>query len=156
MPPKKKKKQLTEAERKARYNLLRLLGRARYKCLFGPPFELRITLPIPYSHWEFEPGLEWILSPEGRCWLVHKGMPAISGGRERNGFCVHPANGFARVPAADKVLALLLWIKADENSFSKRDFPKAAGDRRGQGRLEQWDALVAGHQVEDAETSLRK
>jgi len=144
VPPKKKKKWLTEAERKARLNLLRLLGRARYKRLFWPPFELRI--PMGFGLMPKDPqrfvGYEWVLSPEGRCWLVRRGGAAVTGGTEHNGFCVHPAQGFARVPAEDKVLALVLWIHASEVAFFNKDFPKAAGDWRGHGRLAQWDALV--------------
>jgi len=64
--------------------------------------------------------------------------------------CVGAAWGFkGSVPLADQVIALCLWIHADEEAVTCKAFPKVQSLPRAH-RAEHWDAIVSGQKPGDA------
>jgi len=59
--------------------------------------------------------------------------------------CVGAAWGFkGAVPLADQVIALCLWLHADEEAVSQRAFPSVGSSMPRTRRAEHWDAIVSG------------
>lgn len=65
---------------------------------------------------------------------------------EKRGHCVGAAWGFkGPIPLADQVIALCLWIHADEHAVLNLAFPEvkiALRGRSGKKRAEDWDTII--------------
>ena len=60
--------------------------------------------------------------------------------------CVGAAWGFkGKIPFADQVIALCLWLHADEEAVSQRAFPKLGSSMPRTHRAQHWDAIVDHH-----------
>jgi len=82
-------------------------------------------------------------------WSIRKGRSGpISLYYGKTWHCVGAAYGFkGAIPLADQVIALCLWIHADEGAVSDRKFPRVQSMPRAQ-RAQHWDAIVSGAPVE--------
>jgi len=125
------------AKERAERNLLRLIGPERYAKLSERPSELRIPSRCPV--------FEWVISPRAATvYFTLRGKRLTLGDGPgsylQSYHCVQTGWGFARVPNADKILALILWIRGDEDTFFSRTFPEI--DMKVKDRLGQWDAIA--------------
>lgn len=74
---------------------------------------------------------------------LYGGIALINGASPQ---CVGPAWGFkGAIPKADQVIALCLWLHADEEAVISRAFPRVASMPRTQ-RAKHWDAIVSGQE----------
>lgn len=135
-----------DSDTTAEEELKRILGEERYTQLRQRPY----MLGIPSREW---PGCTWLIGdrPETGIELYFHDPsvkpddrdPLLRGYGRSEWVCFGTAFGFRRIPEADKILALILWLITDEAAIRCRDqryrVPKVP---KGKWRMQRWDAIV--------------
>jgi len=143
-------------EQRAEEQLRRLIGDDAY-AVWETAGRIHIPSKLGGGHWSivkpYEPALVrleyWYGGAQGQHPPGVEQPGRISNDYRRTPHCVGAAWGFkGPIPKADQVIALCLWLHADEEAVSSKAFPRVASMPRAH-RAKHWDAIFSGHHYEE-------